>query len=84
MQRPRGVAAQPLQINTRSHESSVRTQGHAVLVIYTSKMLLIRYFWLLDTPDGTSVEVNSRAQGLLDHKVGGGEGETLPSQTVEA
>lgn len=59
-----------MEINTRSHESSVRTQGRTVLVIYTSEMHLIRYFWLLDTSGGTSVEINSLAQGLLNHKRG--------------
>lgn len=58
-------------INTVSHESWVRTQGRAVLVIYTSEMHLIRYFWRQDTSGGTSVEVKSHAQGLLNLRRGG-------------
>lgn len=74
-------AAKRLEINTGSHESSVHTQGRTVLVIYTSEMHLIRYFWLLDTSRGTSVQVNFLAQGLLNHAVSAAsKRQTLPSQ----
>lgn len=41
------TAPSPMEINTVSHESWVHTHGCTVLVIYTSEMHSIRYFWLL-------------------------------------